>query len=110
MKLNSILYGALFLCALSLSSCDKDEVIVEPTSAEEIISLVNQYQPVKIFIDFGTNSYEFAEYNIEDGIWLITLVRDASGNVLKQQYWNLSEVSRFDIMEEGKYFVLSFIK
>lgn len=50
MKLKSVLCGALFLCALSLSSCDKDEVIVEPTSAEEIIEIINEMQPVYVAI------------------------------------------------------------
>lgn len=108
MKLKHLIYGALFLGAFSLSSCDKDEVIEIPYSAEKIINLINQHQPSKIYIDFGTKQYEYSNYYIEDDCWLVTLVQYGSDYITKPQYWNLGDVSHFDILEEGSYFVLSF--
>lgn len=109
MKLKYFICCTLLSGAFSLTSCDKDEVIVNPSSAEKIISLVNQHQPAKIYIDYGTKEYEYSDYYIDD-YWLVTLVPYYSDNIIitKPQYWNLADVSHFDILEDGLYFVLSF--
>ncbi len=101
MKLKYFICCTLLSGAFSLASCDKDEVIVNPT-AETIIKMINEKKPyVAIQQDGSFSNGTYFEYSI-DGYWLITCKEELHDSKYTPvyTYWNLNYVTHFEWTEE----------
>lgn len=96
MKLKHLIYGALFLGAFSLSSCDKDEVVEASSTAEEIIEIINQKHPYIIIQQGQYTNGKHSEYEL-NGYWLITYTEEIHDYVS----WNLNYITHFEWMERS---------
>lgn len=108
MKTNRFILLGLLSLTLLFSSCDKDEVIeTPPTTAEVVISTINQIKPKTIRIIKGDKYFDYDNYTIKDGCWLcIEEIIDPQTESVRYTRWNLNNVCQYHYYEYEEMYSL----